>query len=171
MQVPSIADAATAISATGAARARVQPYPTISSGTASTDPPAPVRPRMTPTTAPSRMPIKIVTACQRRSKGQRPGKAVQCWARTLSVAPADSRRIAIGVVVAYLAGQFDQGGAHLDLGCQRAMHRTLVGDLQQALALLFVEFAIQLDLARDFIDLAFARGAIRAVLRVDLAMR
>ena len=53
---------------------------------------------------------------------------------------------------------------------QRAVHRTLVGDLEQALALGLVKIPFQREDALDPIDAAFARFAFRAIAGVDLAV-
>ena len=50
------------------------------------------------------------------------------------------------------------------------MHRALVGDLQQALALGFVERTVELDLALDSVDAAARGFAVFAVAGVDFGM-
>ena len=54
--------------------------------------------------------------------------------------------------------------------CQRAVHRALVGDLHQLLALLGIERALDRNLALDLVEHALARLALLAVLCVDLAV-
>src|SRR5690242_20097510 len=57
-----------------------------------------------------------------------------------------------------------------DLRGQRAMHRALIGDLQQAPALLLVERPAQDDRALDAIDHAFLGLAIRAIGGMNLVV-
>src|SRR5690349_4609601 len=61
--------------------------------------------------------------------------------------------------------------AYLDFGGQRAVHRALVGDLEQPAALLLAERPLEHDLAFDLVDLALLGRAIGAVLRVHLAVQ
>src|SRR5262249_18044634 len=55
-----------------------------------------------------------------------------------------------------------------DLGVQRAVHRTLVRDLEEPGALLGIEIAFERDRAVEAVDLSFAGLAFGAVGGVDL---
>src|SRR5262249_12323857 len=61
-------------------------------------------------------------------------------------------------------------GDDADLGGQRAVHRALVCDLHQPLALVGVERAFHGDHAIDLVQHALLRLALLAVLCVDLAV-
>src|SRR3546814_15466650 len=61
----------------------------------------------------------------------------------------------------------------VNIGHQRLMHRTTVGNRQQALTLRVIKIALQRDIALDLIDFDRALrllGTIRAILRVNLAV-
>src|SRR5215467_7740885 len=64
-----------------------------------------------------------------------------------------------------------QRRADVDLRLQRAVHRALVGDLEQPRALRGVERALQRDAALDAVELPFLGLALRAINRMDFLMR
>ena len=55
---------------------------------------------------------------------------------------------------------FPEPGPDLDFAGERSVHRALVGDLKQALALAVIECSGELDDSRDLIELAFFRLAV-----------
>src|SRR5213076_2885402 len=59
-------------------------------------------------------------------------------------------------------------GADIDLGGQRAVHGTLVGDVKKPRALCLVEHARKSDLALDAVEHAFLGLALGTILRVNL---
>ena len=63
-----------------------------------------------------------------------------------------------------------QAGRDPDLAVQRAVHRALVGDLEQPLPLRLVERALEREHALDPVDPAFPRLALGAVGGVHLVV-